>query len=124
MTQRFLAFIFLLGLVLPGFGQGDVASLKKQIAETDNDTVKALAYNRITYSYYTIDVDSSIYFAQKAFEYSSNIGHDVYTAAALKSLGRGYVMKNQYAEGIAYLQQALEIDERRGDRVASANLQR
>lgn len=123
--NRFYLVVLLLAFISSGlenviFGQGNIGSLKKLIQETENDSIKALSYNQITWSYFNVNVDSSLYFAEKALELSTEINNQVFIASALKALGRCYVMKNQYSTGIHYFNLALEIDEKRGDNVAKS----
>jgi len=88
----------------------DLDSLLKVVENTDNDTVKAHNFNKISHLYNSIDLDSSLFYAQKALEQAEAIPYSLEINRAYKHLGRCYAQKHKYNLALFYLEQAMKLD--------------
>jgi len=88
----------------------DPDSLKNVIANSDNDTVIAHNYNKLSFLYNGINLDSSLFFAERGYEYASEILYDLEINRSYKHFGRCYAQLHKYNLALHYLERALILD--------------
>jgi len=106
-----LAFIVfsLFYFYITGQGQEKIDSLKHLISQSQNDSVKAHIYNSISYDFYRINQDSSLYYANKALDIAGDDDIPYEKANAYYNIGRTYYFTHHYSLSLQYLETALDI---------------
>ena len=99
--------IFLFTLNIPLYGQGYnesltslIDSLKLQIGQTQNDSVKAETYNKIAEIYMTNSPDSTIYYAEKALILAEKIKNVSIQMGALAFIGEALIYKGNFPKAL------------------------
>jgi len=90
-------------------GQENVDSLKNLILQTQNDSLKAHLYNSLSYTFYRINQDSSLYYANKALEIADKNAISTEKANAFYNIGRTYFFMHHYNLALQYMESALNI---------------
>jgi len=96
--------------------QTPVDSLLAVTRISENDSVIANAYNKLTYEYQMINYDSSFYFANKALYHAKRSNSSIELSTSYKNLGRIYAGMDQVDFALEYLSQALQLDSIIGDK--------
>ena len=110
--------ILLIMISLINNAQSDIDSLKAITASTENDTVLANTYNKLSYEYQFINQDSSIALANKALYHAKTANSNNEMVAAYKNLGRIHAGMNQVDIAIEYFRSALRLDSLSGNRIS------
>jgi tetratricopeptide (TPR) repeat protein len=86
-----------------------VDSLKQQVAIAKNDTARIRAYNRISFSYSSINFDEGLKYAQKAESLSNKINWPLGLGHSYLNSGLNNARKCNYPSAINYYGKALKI---------------
>ncbi|NOX85004.1 MAG: tetratricopeptide repeat protein, partial [Chlorobi bacterium] len=100
--------------------QEKIDSLKNLVHQTDNDSVKANLYNALSYTFYRINQDSSLFYANKALEIADKKGISTEKANAFYNIGRTYFFMHHYNLALQYMESALEIYREAGSEYGEA----
>ncbi|MCF8404844.1 MAG: tetratricopeptide repeat protein [Bacteroidales bacterium] len=85
-----------------------IDSLKQNLANVSGeDKVRTLI--GLSYNYLRISADSSLYYSNRALDYSTQSGNERGVARALLMVGSGYNAKGEYSQAIQTQLRALEI---------------
>lgn len=91
--------------------------------ESGGDEILALAINRQAWAYYRLsDVEAAVEAAQESLVLSERLEHVKGITASLNLLSALHNHRGHYADGVAALEQALEILRREGDRVGESQM--
>jgi two-component system NarL family sensor kinase len=88
-----------------------------------SDTAVVNQYLAFAFKFKDTNPDSSFYFAQKSLDLSLSISSAKYISLAYQSLGRCYIIKEDFGKATNYFLEALKIEESRKDskRIAELN---
>ncbi len=90
-------------------------SLLKQFHELREDTSKVSLAIKIAQDYMLIDPDSVIWYAQKGLALSEKLNYIKGKAVCMHLLGTAYTMKDNYATGLKYIYNSLDLKEQLHD---------
>lgn len=113
-SKLFLTILILVIFYSPHQGQEKVDSLKTLIYQCINDSVKANLYNTLSYTFYRINQDSSLYYANKALDIANKKTIITEKANAFYNIGRSYFYMHHYNLALQYMESALNIYRKAG----------
>ncbi len=118
--KLFFTIYGLMFLCIPLHSQEKIDSLKNLIKHTQNDSVKVRLYNSLSYTFYRINQDSSLYYANKALDIA--IAEDLPTekANAYYNIGRSHYFMHHYTLALQFMESALEIYRKAGSEYGEA----
>lgn len=90
----------------------------------EGDTAYIDLLVRFSSDFYAVNVDSLLYYAQKAHGYAQKIGYQKGEAASLRSMGDFYFLTGNYSKMLSCFQQAYTIADRIGEQRLAANIER
>ncbi len=105
---------YILAWMLPFFlpiQQSQTDSLKRIVAQTDNDSIKASSLYDLSKLYYTFDQDTAILYATEAKEISRKLGFQKMEANSLNIIGVSFLIKSEYEDALSTHFEALGIRE-------------
>ena len=116
---KYISRLFLTSLIIVVFhvsfqGQENVDSLKRLITQSTNDSITANLYNALSYTFYRINQDSSLYYANKALAIADKKGIPTEKANAFYNIGRTYFFMHHYNLALQYMESALNIYKKAG----------
>jgi len=94
-----------------------IDSLKNELLKTKEDTNKVLLLNIISRKFYSINPDSTEFYAKKALEKSIEVNYYFGTAKSYRMLGLSYLGRSEYDEALKYLFMSLK-ELQRTDRIS------
>ena len=110
-TRGFIFLIFLLtAFVRPGFGQQELLeSLKHEIANSSNDTLRYVLLDSLSTKYQELSPDSAYYYSARAVELARKLGYKLHEAVSLGKMGYAQTNLGNYPRSLQLLLQALDI---------------
>ncbi|HLX93631.1 MAG TPA: ATP-binding protein [Puia sp.] len=112
MIKRVLKVLLLVLLMNYGKAQQlHVDSLRREIDNAQNDTVKIILYDQIIDAYLEINPDSSVYFAEKQLVLTRKLNLRLNEAGALHELGYALTNLGDHPRALQRLLSAVAIDE-------------
>ena len=120
--RKVLPAIVLLFLFTISQARNNIDSLKSLVSVTSNDSLIAHTYNTISYNFYRINQDSSLYYANKALDVARE--HDIVyeQASAYFNIGRTYFFMHHYALALQNMETALDIYKKEGSEFGQARM--
>jgi len=102
--------------------QNKIDSLKKIIQQTANDSLMAHTYNTLSYNFYRINQDSSLFYANKALDVAKEHEIAYERASAYFNIGRTYYFMHHYALALQNMETALNIYKMAGSEFGQARM--
>ncbi|MDE3184265.1 MAG: tetratricopeptide repeat protein [Bacteroidota bacterium] len=118
MKKLIILIVFSLFMNSFGYAQGDSTSSydiidsKQQLAATGDDTSRTLIWAELSYEYAYFNLDSSLFYAEKALKLSEKIGFAKGSANALIGFGNLYLRQGDYPRALEYQFKALDLSEK------------
>jgi two-component system, sensor histidine kinase and response regulator len=103
--------------------RGQLAAWKKT-AGFEKDTAYINLLNNFSGDFYAVNVDSVLYYAQKAYALSKKINYKKGEAESLRSMGDFYALTGDFTSMLSCFQQTLSIAEKINDNKLAANTSR
>ncbi|MFD2826151.1 tetratricopeptide repeat protein [Leeuwenhoekiella polynyae] len=102
--------VFFLFLTLGIYAQTPtIDSLKQQVTQTTNDSLKSYLYQRLGYEYLYFKPDSALFYIDKSITIAKAVKNESATATSYNRKGSYYVFQSKYPEAIVEFQKALPI---------------
>ena len=116
MKNTIKLFIIVILMSSSCLGQQQLDSLKNiwQNKKQSNSN-RAKALNEFAEEYRKTDADSSLYYANKAYDFADSMQLNSYRSYAKKTMGLAYLKKGDYKNSIAQYKAAIEIARKDGD---------
>ncbi|MCD4791587.1 MAG: tetratricopeptide repeat protein [Bacteroidales bacterium] len=92
--------------------KSEIDSLKALLKDSKEDTTTVIFLNKIAYSFYHFDPDSTFKYANKALFISSKINYYLGKIKAYRMIGLAYSGKSEYDQALKYLFLSLKEAER------------
>jgi len=120
--RKVLMAIGLLFLFTISQARNNIDSLKSLVSVTSNDSLIAHTYNTISYNFYRINQDSSLFYANKALDVAGEHKIAYEQASAYFNIGRTYFFTHHYALALKNMETALNIYKMAGSEFGQARM--
>ena len=107
-----LSFLFFFSILLKSFSQDNkIANLKHRAEVSQNDTLRMILLDSISYAYSETNPDSSYYYSEKGRRLSQKLGYKLNEAFSLNGMGYALLNMGNYPRALQTFLTALELAE-------------